>query len=263
MIVAHFGLLKRPFGKDIPTANLYLTDQHRVVLRKLEQTVLHGGHAALSGEVGVGKSTLLRALYARLPESRHSCHYVGNELPSRAILREVAQGFGLTPYWLRGDLVAQVQQAVREQYEKAGRRTLLAVDECHLLKLPVLEDLRQLTNFDFDSKPILSLLLLGQPPLRDRLRLKAAEALTQRLEVRLTLEPLGRQETGEYLRHHLSLAGASSPIFNGTAEEMIFDRTQGLPRRINQLALDCLDMAMEQNERIVSERMVELAVSLS
>jgi type II secretory pathway predicted ATPase ExeA len=247
-------------GLIYSTANLYLTDQHRAVLRRLEQTATHGACAALTGEVGVGKSTLLRALYDRLPTAKHTCHHVGSDLPSRGIMRAVARGLGLTPYWLRADLIEQVQHAVADQYEKAGRRTLLT---SHLLKHGVLEDLRLLTNFKCDSQPILSLLLLGQPPLRERLTLKAVEALTQRLEVQLTLEPLGKQETGEYLRHHLALAGATGPVFSGSAENMIFDRTQGIPRRINLLALQCLEMACERGEKIVDERLVELAVSLS
>ncbi|HBN08729.1 MAG TPA: hypothetical protein DD435_08800 [Cyanobacteria bacterium UBA8530] len=131
MIVNHFGLVRRPFDKDISTANLYLTEQHRKVLRRLEQIAAHCAHASLTGEVGVGKSTLLRAFKERLSPSRHFCHYVGNDLPSRGILRAVSRGFGLSPYWLRADLIDQVQQAVAEQFEKAGRRTLLIVDEGH------------------------------------------------------------------------------------------------------------------------------------
>jgi type II secretory pathway predicted ATPase ExeA len=239
VIISHFGLLKQPFGKDIPTANLYLTEQHRGVLRRLEAIVQHGGHVALTGEVGVGKSTLWRAFCERLAGKCRSL-YVSHDLPSRGILREMARSFGLTPYWLRADLIAQVQHAIVEQFEKVGRRTVLAVDESHL-----------------------SLLLLGQPPLQDRLRLKAVEALTQRLDAQLTLEPLGRQETGDYLRHHLSLAGASGPIVSGSAEAVIFDRSQGIPRRINQIALQCLEMATERGEKVVDERIVELAVSLN
>jgi type II secretory pathway predicted ATPase ExeA len=262
MITSHFGLARRPFGKDIAPANLYLTDQHRTVLRKLEQTATHGTHAALTGEVGVGKSTLLRALYDKLPGARHICHYVGSDLPSRGILRSVARGLGLSPTWLRADLIEQVQRGVSDQFEKAGRRTLLTIDESHLLKYPVLEDLRLLTNFKVDSQPILSLLLVGQPPLRERLMLKAIEAMTQRLEIQLVFEPLSKQETGEYLRHHLELAGATTPIFTGTAEDLLFERTQGIPRRINQLALQCLEVAAERGEKLVDERLVELAVSL-
>ncbi len=263
MITSHFGLSGRPFGKDIPPGKLYLTNQHRSVLRKLEQTAAHGTHAALTGEVGVGKSTLLRALYDKLPGARHTCHYVGSDLPSRGILRAVARGLGLAPYWLRADLIVQVQRGVTDQFEKAGRRTLLTIDESHLLKYPVLEDLRLLTNFKVDSSPILSLLLVGQPPLRERLMFKAAEAIDQRLEVKLVFEPLSRQETGEYLRHHLDFAGATSPIFAGAAEDLVFERTQGIPRRINQLALQALELAAERGEQIVDERLVELAATLS
>lgn len=263
MITSHFGLLRRPFGTDIPAANLYLTNQHRAVLRKLEQIATHGTHAALTGEVGVGKSTLLRALYEKLPGARYTCHYVGSDLPSRGILRSVARGLGLAPYWLRADLIEQVQRGVADQFEKAGRRTLLTIDESHLLKYPVLEDLRLLTNFKVDSQPILSLLLVGQPPLRERLTLKAVEAMNQRLEVKLVFEPLSCQETGDYLRHHLEVAGAAGPVFSGSAEAIIFERTQGIPRRINQLALQSLELATERGEKVVDERLVELAVSLS
>lgn len=263
MIVQHFNLLKRPFGKDIPTSSLYLTEKHRAVIRRLEQIAIHGSHATLTGEVGVGKSTMLRALTEKLPSNRHICHYVSNDMPSRGIMRSLARGFGLTPAWLPSDLIVQVQQTIVDHYEKAGRRTLLIIDESHLLKLPVIESLRLLTNFKFDSQPLLSLLLLGQPPLRDRLSLKAAEAFTQRVEAQLTLDPLGRQETGEYLRHHLSLAGATSPIFSGHAEEMIFDRSQGIPRRVNQIALQSLELAAQRNEHVVDDRLVDMALNLS
>lgn len=263
MIMSHFGLLKQPFAKDVPPASLYLTEQHRRLLRRLEAISTRGGHATLTGEVGVGKSTLWRAFLDRLPAVRHRGLYLSRDQSSRGILRAIAHSFGLTPAWQRSDLLAQVQHAIAEQFEKAGRRTVLAVDESHLLKHAVLEDLRLLTNFQCDSQPILSLLLLGHPTLQDRLRLKAAEALTQRLESQLTLEPLGRQETGEYLRHHLSLAGASGPIVSGAAEEMIFDASQGICRRINQIALHGLELAVERGEKVVDERLVELALSLN
>lgn len=263
MIMAHFSLLKRPFGKDLPIEGLYLTQQHRSVLRRLEPIAAHGGHAAVTGEVGVGKSTLWRAFGERLPSGRYQCLYLSNDLPMRGILRAIAVSFGLTPSWTRGDLIAQVQHAIAEQFDKAGRRTVLAIDESHLLKHTVLEDLRLLTNFACDSRPILSLLLFGQPALRDRLRLKAVEALTQRLESQLTLEPMGRQETGEYLSHHLSLAGAAGPIFSGAAEDLIFDKSQGIPRRVNQIALQSLELAAERGEKIADDRLVELALSLN
>lgn len=263
MIEEFFGFLRRPFGKDLPTANLYLTAHHRQILGRLERIVAHGGHAALTGEVGVGKSTLLRALIDRLPPSRTCCLYVGHNFPSRGIMRHIAENLGLAPYWLRADLIPQVQQAIGDQFDKAGRRTVLIVDECHLAHVAVLEDLRLLTNFQVDSKPILSLLLVGQPPLRQRLRLKAAEALRQRLETELTLEPLARQEVAEYLAHHLGQAGQQGPLFSGTAQEILFDQSQGIPRKLNQLAIQCLEVAAERQERVVDERMVELALTLN
>jgi type II secretory pathway predicted ATPase ExeA len=263
MITTHFSFLRLPFGKDLPTATLYLTAHHRHVLARLEQIVARGSHAALTGEVGVGKSTLLRALFDRLPASKTRHFYVSSNLPSRGILRAIAQDLGLSPYWQRADLIAQVQQAIAEQFDKAGKRTLLAIDECHLIPVSVLDDLRLLTNFQADSKPILSLLLVGQPPLRQRLKLKAAEALKQRLEADLTLDPLGRQEVTEYLHHHLSQAGQTGPIFSGAAEEMLFDESQGIPRKLNQLALQALELAAERDEKVVDERLIELALTLN
>lgn len=262
MIEEFFGFLRRPFGKDLPAGQLYLTAHHRQILGRLERLVAHGGHAALTGEVGVGKSTLLRALLDRLPQSRTCCVYIGNDFPSRGILRQIARDLGLPPYWLRADLIAQVQQAIAEQFDKAGRRTLLVVDESHLVGVNVLEDLRMLTNFQLDSKPILSLLLVGQPPLHHRLRLKAAEALRQRLEVELTLEPLSRQEMSAYLQHHLAQAGQQGPLFSGAAEDLLFDQSQGIPRKLNQLAIQSLEVAAERTEKVVDERLVELALDL-
>lgn len=263
MIEEFFGFLRLPFGKDLAPSSLYLTAHHRQALARLERLITHGGHASLTGEVGVGKSTLLRALIDRLPPSRTCCLYVGHNFPSRGIMRHIAEDLGLAPYWLRADLIPQVQQAIADQFDKAGRRTVLIVDECHLAHVAVLEDLRLLTNFQVDSKPILSLLLVGQPSLRHRLRLKATEALKQRLETELTLEPLTRQEVAAYLQHHLAQAGHQGPLFSGAAEEMLFDQSQGIPRKLNQLALQALEVAAERNEKIVDERLIELALTLN
>jgi type II secretory pathway predicted ATPase ExeA len=92
---------------------------------------------------------------------------------------------------------------------------------------------------------------------------EAARSYRQRLETELSLEPLTRQELSAYLQHHLGQAGHQGPLFSGTAEERIFDQSQGIPRKVNQLALQALELAAERSEKIVDERLIELALDLN
>lgn len=143
---------------------------------------------------------------------------------------------------------------------EAKQRPLLIIDEAHLLRNEVLQDLRLLTNYVMDSQNRLCLLLVGLTELRRRLSMAVHESLAQRIVVRYHLQGLARPELPDYLTHRLALAGCEHPLFEPPAIEALFQATQGMPRKVNRLAHYALTSAALDKAKIVSIDHVQAAL---
>ena len=137
----------------------------------------------------------------------------------------------------------------------------MAVDEAHLLSADQLEELRFLTNSEFDSVAPFTGLLLGQPTLRRRIKLGSFAALDQRIALRYTLPGMTDTETRDYLSHHLKLVGRSDQLFSDDAADLIHHTSRGLPRAVNNLALQALVATYAANKTIVDESAARAAVA--
>jgi hypothetical protein len=147
-----------------------------------------------------------------------------------------------------------------EKHER-GRDVIVAVDEAHLLSADQLEELRFLTNSEFDSVAPFTGLLLGQPTLRRRIKLGSFAALDQRIALRYTLPGMTDTETRDYLGHHLKLVGRSDQLFSDDAADLIHHTSRGLPRAVNNLALQALVATYAANKTIVDESAARAAVT--
>src|SRR6476660_3514807 len=147
-----------------------------------------------------------------------------------------------------------------EKHER-GRDVIVAVDEAHLLSADQLEELRFLTNSEFDSVAPFTGLLLGQPTLRRRIKLGSFAALDQRIALRYTLPGMTDTETRDYLGHHLKLVGRSDQLFSDDAADLIHHTSRGLPRAVNNLALQALVATYAANKTIVDESAARAAVA--
>ena len=147
-----------------------------------------------------------------------------------------------------------------EKHER-GRDVIVAVDEAHLLSADQLEELRFLTNSEFDSVAPFTGLLLGQPTLRRRIKLGSFAALDQRIALRYTLPGMTDTETRDYLSHHLKLVGRSDQLFSDDAADLIHHTSRGLPRAVNNLALQALVATYAANKTIVDESAARAAVA--
>ncbi|MEU9057162.1 AAA family ATPase [Streptomyces sp. NPDC048384] len=158
-------------------------------------------------------------------------------------------------------LIPQAADALATEQDERGRTPVLVIDEAHLLTHDQLEAIRMLTNHDMDSASPFSCLLVGQPTLRRKVKLGTTAALDQRIALRYALPPMTAEETSSYLAHHIKLAGRSDTLFSDDAISLIHTTSRGLPRAVNNLAIQALLAAFIDDKTIVDESSARAAVA--
>jgi len=235
-----YGLTGRPFGKIPPQNRPYLYAQLDELIDHFEVILEDGGIGVLTGEVGIGKTTAIRTFLSKLDQGAYHLFYIGNTRHPRAILRALIESFGASSPHLKADMLFAAGKLISRAFIERRIRTVCVIDEVHLIEDTFIEDLRLLTNFEMDSLDPLALILVGHPSLRARLRQPIHAALADRLTLQYRLEGLSAEETLHYIDEHMQQAGAQKGIFQPKAAYAIFDYAQGIPRRINRIALMCL-----------------------
>jgi general secretion pathway protein A len=257
----HFGLSATPFRKDVPAMALFPARRHQQLLQRLDYALAPRQIACLCGETGSGKSTLLRALCAQQVPAHY--RFVTLAHPPRQVRElhlEILAALGADTPWTTAEMRTRVRHQLTELAE-AGRTPVLVVDEAQDLSPAVLEELRLLTAFDLDGRPVFALVLSGHPELARHLRRKGLEPFAQRIGLWFQLVGLDRDETGRYLQHHLELAGCPRALFQPAAVTAIFEVTKGLPRAINRLATASLALAAARGDTEVDAPLVETAAA--
>jgi general secretion pathway protein A len=258
MYEAHYGLKERPFRKTPDPRYLFLNEVYEEALEQLLLAVEEMDLALLTGEVGSGKTLLTRALVDRLGEKYEIAMILNPRLSPRQLLRALASELAVAnPRFHATDLQGQIHERLLE-LDEAGRAALLIVDEAHLIPgKATFEEIRLLTNFQLDDRNLIAVVLVGQPELRERLRHRAYRALTQRIGAQFHLTPLTAEGTLAYLRHRLTVAGASRFLFDEQAVLLLHEASAGLPRVLNQLATDSLIEGMARGVDEVGPAIVE------
>lgn len=260
MIKNYFGLAETPFARYVPPANLYRSQAWQELSARLDHIVKSRTLGIITGEVGAGKSTAVRALASRLDAIRFPFIYIADSsLEPRSFYREVLSQLGVAPAFYQRDAQRQFNHVLLDAYENQGKQPVLVIDEAHLLSASMLSEMRFLGNFQFDSLSPFALILVGQPELRATLRLRAFEPLRQRVGVRYHLGGLDEEETKAYVEHILKQAGAKRPLFSDSAISQIYSISRGIPRVINNLCTDCLLDVMSQGGQLVDLANVQRA----
>jgi general secretion pathway protein A len=236
MYERHFGFTSKPFSLTPDPAFLYPSPQHAMALTMLEYGLeSQAVFSLLTGDIGSGKTTLLRRLIRDLGSK------VAVGLVSHAHARFtsvhpwVASSLGIAP---ADDSDVAIHEALIDSFVREyakGRRTLLIFDEAQNLSIDALEELRLLSNVNSEADIILQIVLVGQPELRDKLSMPALRQFAQRVSVDFHLRPLDRGETLAYVRHRVEVAGGGPRLFQVKAVELLYERSQGVPRLLNQL----------------------------
>ncbi len=233
----HFGLAEQPFRLTPDPDFVYWSEQHQRAKSYLESTIwLADGFVILTGEVGAGKTTLLQSFLADLDDTVDYALISQTQLSPEEFLQAVLVEFGFKPFGKgKAELLDMLNTYLLEQYS-AGRRVLLIIDEAQNLSRRVLEEIRLLSGLETAKEKVLSIIIAGQPELRDKINRDDLKQLTQRVRLRYHLDSLGSDEIREYVRHRLQVAGAGErELFDPACFETIEEYTGGIPRLINVL----------------------------
>jgi len=233
-----YGFTGRPFQLTPDPEFYFESATHRKALSYLGYGLAQGeGFIVITGEVGAGKTTLVRNLFNRLPSDQIvAAHIVNTHLDPDDTLRMVVSSFGL-PYEgaSKTDLLTRLEKFLCD-VDHQGKRALLVIDEAQNLSARTVEELRMLSNFQTDDKSLLQTFLLGQPEFRATLHSPGMQQLRQRVIASYHLGPMDAQETRAYVEHRLHTVGwQGDPSFDEGAYAAIYAYSGGIPRKVNTL----------------------------
>jgi general secretion pathway protein A len=258
-----FGLHEKPFAITPDPRYLYMSARHTDALAHLIYGISEsGGFIQLTGEVGTGKTTLIRSLLDQLPAKADIALILSPQQSTLEFLQTIAEELGcLLP---RNPTVKAIIDNLNShllRVHAAGRRVVLIVDEAQTLSPELLEQVRLLTNLETAKQKLLQIILIGQPELRELLDRPEMRQIAQRITGRYHLEPLRSDDAAAYVRHRLRVAGAQSEVFTPRAIRMLFKRGRGIPRLINVIADRALLAAYTQDKRSVDAGLVARAAA--
>jgi len=246
-----FGLREAPFSKEIPDAELWLPPSKQTLVDGLCEALDERASVLLVGEPGVGKTAVLRALRHRIPQAGFRLTYCHNAtLGRRDFYRQLCLALGLSPSATAAAVFYAISTHVQDL---AKERTcpVFLLDEAHLLHQDTLNHLHILLNYEWDSRALLSLILVGLPELQDRLELRRNRSLLSRIHHRFAIGPLTSDDTAAYIRMRLVRAGCDREIVASDAIAMIHEATRGAMRDIDRIATAALREAGRKKARLV------------
>jgi general secretion pathway protein A len=264
MYTSFFGLTEKPFTITPDPRYLFMSERHSEALAHLVYGVTESdGFIQLTGEVGTGKTTLVRSLLQKLPKRTEVAVVLNPQLTAREFLVAICRELGI-PRPEESDSLRALVDALNEHLLAAhaeDRRTILVVDEAQNLAAEVLEQVRLLTNLETARQKLLQIILIGQPELRELLARNDLRQLAQRITARYHLEPLDRNETIRYIEHRLKVAGAVTDLFTPAAKREVYRLSGGVPRLVNVICDRALLGAYSRERRQVDKALVRRAAA--
>jgi type II secretory pathway predicted ATPase ExeA len=259
---SHYGFTRMPFGRDLPVSALHRHRGHNEAVARIGWLVHTRALGVVTGEVGAGKTAAARAALSSLDNSRNTVIYLANPAVGvRGIHNAIVAALGVTPRFHRSALIPQTSDALAAEAGERGRHVIVVIDEAHLLDADQLETIRMLPNAEMDSTSPLTCLLLGQPTLRRRLKLGDMAALDQRVALRYAMPGMDPTETKAYINHHAAFAGRCDTLFSDDATDLIHQVSRGLPRAVNNLAVQALIATYALNKTIVDQTAARAAIA--
>ena len=265
MYSSFFGLNEKPFSITPDPRYLFMSERHGEALAHLVYGVTEsGGFMQLTGEVGTGKTTLVRSLLLnRMPGNANVAVVLNPQITAQEFLLTICEELSIVaPEKI--DSIKALTDALNHHLlsaHAAGRRTILIVDEAQNLAPAVLEQVRLLTNLETAKQKLLQIILIGQPELRELLGRNDLRQLAQRITGRYHLEPLTKEETTQYIEHRLRVAGALGEVIDAGAKKEVFRLSGGVPRLVNVICDRALLGAYSQESRVITKRLIRRAAA--
>ena len=263
MYTQFFGLNEKPFAITPDPRYLYMSARHTDALAHLVYGISEsGGFIQLTGEVGTGKTTLIRSLLEQLPEKADIALILSPQLTTLEFLQTIAEELGcLLPQERTVKSLIDALNAHLLKVHSEGRRVVLIVDEAQTLSPELLEQVRLLTNLETAKQKLLQIILIGQPELRDLLDRPDMRQIAQRVTGRYHLEPLDADDTAAYVAHRMRVAGSLRDVFSKPALRALYRRARGIPRLINVIADRSLLAAYTQDRHAVDRKLIARAAA--
>lgn len=258
----HFGLKGDPFPQNVPVKDLFplpaLAPLEKRVFFAIEQKAI----SVITGDVGSGKSTSLRYIASKCHSSEYELiSIVGGNFSTMELYRQILLNLGID--YMSYQIAPMISKIREILLEFASRKVipLLIIDEAHLLKRSVFTQLHTLAQFEFDSKPIMPIILCGQDILLDHLMAITVRPLASRILGRNHLESIKKEVMADYLNHHINLAGSSRKLFSEEAIFAIHQGSGGLLRKANSLAKMALMACVLEEAQTVASDHVRMATT--
>lgn len=260
----HFGLTEPAFSISVNPRYLFMSAQHQEAFAHLVYGVKSGGFVLLTGEVGTGKTTMIRHLLAQLPEQTDVAFILNPMAKAPELLANICEELGIATDGAAGNsklLTDRLQQFLLANHAR-GRKTILLIDEAQLLSVPVLEQIRLLTNLETTTQKLLQIILVGQPELKTLLARPALRQLSQRITARFHLQAFNREDTQAYILHRLQVAGlgARPNPFSDAQLQTLQQVSGGIARLINVLCERALLGAYAADLAQVSDAVLQEAI---
>lgn len=259
----HFALSCEPFSKEVDDADLWIPPSKQALLDELIEAIEARESVVLTGEPGAGKTCLLRALRRALPAERFRLTYCHNAtLGRRDFYRQLCFALGLSPSATAAAIFWAVSHHVEDLAAQSVHPVFL-LDEAHLLHQDTLDHLHILLNYQWDSRALLSLVLVGLSDFEDQLRLRRNRSLYSRLPRRLAVDALAPEDTGDYLRARLKRAGCDRELFASDAAALLHESAIGSLRDLDRVATTCLRHAARKKRKVVDRDIASRVLKLT
>lgn len=265
MYTRYFGLTEKPFAIAPNPRFLYMSELHREALAHLLYGInSEGCIILLTGGVGTGKTTVCRCLLEQLPETTDVALVLNSKLTISDLLKTICEELGIIitrEEPTNKDYIDGLNNYLLEAHGK-GRNTAVIIDEAQNLDIEVLEQLRMLTNLETDTQKLLQVVLIGQPELRDILKIPALSQVSQRITTRYHLNSLQATDVAAYIKHRISVAGGDprALIIPDNVVRIINKHSGGVPRLINIICDRALLGAYAENMTYIDTKIVKNAV---
>ncbi len=252
MYIDYFGLKDFPFRITPDTDYLYMSPAHSRAKAYMEYAIFNReGFVVITGEIGSGKTTLIKKLLTEIDENIIVAKIFQTQLDEVEILQAILVEFGLNPFSAKKvELLNMINQFLVNSYLD-GKQVLLIIDDAQNLSKRVLEEITMLSSVETQKEKILHVILVGQPELNQKLEAPDMEQLLQRVSLRYHVRALTLDETKEYIRHRLKVAGIKEELFSEEIYPKIYEYSGGIPRLINTLCDTGLTCAFADNKFVV------------
>jgi general secretion pathway protein A len=267
MYETYYGFKEKPFNNSPDPKYFYPSPKHSEALDRLLYAIHERkGFVVITGEIGAGKTTVCRALLRKLDDVKNEiCVITNTHLNAKELIIAILEDLQV-PYksGTKVKLLSQLNDFLVAKMEEE-KNVILIIDEAQNLTPSVLEEVRMLSNLETDTEKLIQIILLGQPELREKLKLKNLEQFKQRIAIHYHLYPLTKDETAAYVRHRLKVASSNGPadLFDPSALDLVFNFSKGIPRLINYACDNALLTGFVDEKKVIDQPLMVEAISES